>query len=162
MSAIFSDCGAYRYSLQRGVQLSGPVYAYIGVNPSTADATIDDATVRKWIGFTKVQGGSGFVVGNLFAFRSTDVKALAAAADPVGPSNEAWLDAAIRNADILVPCWGSRDKLPKSLHPQIMVVARHLIHSGKPTKVWGLTKSGDPLHPLMLSYQTPLTDWCKA
>lgn len=162
MSAFFSHCGTYRFSLERRVQMSGPVYAYFGVNPSTAGATIDDATVRKWIGFTKVLGGSRFLVGNLFAYRSTDVKALVASADPVGPHNSAWLADIIRQADVLVPCWGSRDKLPKALHPQIMQVARQLIHSSKPTKVWGLTKSGDPLHPLMLGYSTPLIDWCKA
>ena len=53
MSAVISDCGAYRYRLDRDVDplLGGPVYAFFGVNPSTADADIDVATVRKRRGF---------------------------------------------------------------------------------------------------------------
>lgn len=48
MSAILSACGKYRYRLEREVGMGGPVYAYFGVNPSTADGSIDDATVRRW------------------------------------------------------------------------------------------------------------------
>jgi hypothetical protein len=31
--------------------------------------------------------------------------------------------------------------------------------SGKPVKIFGLTKGGDPLHPLFLGYETPLVPW---
>jgi len=34
-----------------------------------------------------------------------------------------------------------------------------LCTSGKPVKVFGLTAGGDPKHPLMLPYDTPLVDW---
>ncbi len=78
-----------------------------GVNGSTATATEDDHTVRKWIGFTKVNGGRRFIVGNAFAFRATDVRELATAVDPVGPENEIHLERIIRDADVLVPCWGA-------------------------------------------------------
>lgn len=64
MTAIISPCGKYRYRLDRSVADSGPVYAFFGVNPSTADASIDDATVRKWRGFISRWGGSRFIVGN--------------------------------------------------------------------------------------------------
>ena len=33
--------------------------------------------------------------------------------------------------------------------------------SGKPIKVFGLSKSGDPLHPLRLPYTTNLVDWVR-
>lgn len=70
MSAIISKCGMYRYRLERDVQPEGLVFGYFGVNGSTATATEDDHTVRKWIGFTKVNGGRRFIVGNAFAFRA--------------------------------------------------------------------------------------------
>lgn len=38
MSAIISDCGTYRYTLERDVAMDGPLFLFIGVNPSTADA----------------------------------------------------------------------------------------------------------------------------
>nr|UBL09545.1 Phage protein [Enterobacter cloacae] len=48
-----------------------------------------------------------FIVGNAFAFRATDVRELATAVDPVGPENEIHLERIIRDADVLVPCWGA-------------------------------------------------------
>ena len=77
MNAVISNCGMYRYRLDRTVSDSGPVFAFFGVNPSTADASSDDSTVRKWRGFTQRWGGSRFIVGNVFAYRSTDVRQLA-------------------------------------------------------------------------------------
>lgn len=69
MSAIISKCGTYRYQLQRRIAdyglrteyrggsfhpyaMPGPLFLFIGVNPSTADAVKDDPTVKRWIGFT--------------------------------------------------------------------------------------------------------------
>lgn len=161
MSAIISSCGIYRYRLERDVQLAGVIIAYFGVNGSTATATEDDHTVRKWIGFTKIHGGRRFIVGNAFAYRATEVGQLGQALDPVGPDNDLHLAEIIDEADILVPCWGSRVKLPKSLHGRLDALREQLFNAGKPVKVWGLAKSGDPLHPLMLGYNTPLVEWIR-
>ncbi len=159
MSAIISDCGKYRYRLERDVAMDGKLFAYFGINPSTADASINDATVRKWIGFTKVNGGRGFIVGNVFAYRSKDVKILAEASDPIGQDNDMHLQAITESADILVPCWGNEDKVPRALRHNFAYVLKLLRASGKPIKVFGITKSGGPTHPQMLGYSTPLIDW---
>ena len=154
-----SPCGTYRYRLERDVSLDGLVFAYFGVNGSTATATEDDHTVTKWIGFTKLNQGRRFIVGNAFGYRATDVGELARALDPIGPNNDTHLDQIMRDADILVPCWGSRSKLPRRLHGRLDALRDRLDACGKPVKVWGLSKSGDPLHPLMLAYATPLISW---
>ena len=159
MSAIISTCGMYRYRLDRQVGMDGPVYAFFGVNPSTADAAIDDATVRKWIGFSKRWGASRFIVGNVFAYRSTDVKALAKVADAFGSDIGDHTTDIINEADILVPCWGNTGKVPPPLQFAFDVLLDALVSSGKPVKHFGTTNSGDPKHPLMLSYDTPLQDW---
>jgi hypothetical protein len=132
------------------------VFAYIGINPSTATAKIDDQTVKKWVGFTIRNNGAAFLVANVFSYRSTDVKELARVDDPVGPENDRYLLEVIKEADIIVPCWGSRDKVPDTLHPHLDKVIALLKESGKPVRCFGLTASGDPKHPLMLSYETPL------
>lgn len=162
MSAIISDCGRYRYRLERecGLPFDGSkTFAYFGINPSTADATLDDATVRKWRGFTQRNGGHRFIVGNVFAFRATDVGALYHADDAVGPDNLRHLKQIIADADVLVPCWGSSSKVFKSMRGRLKTVLYMLNSSGKPVMHFGLTASGEPKHPLMLGYDTPLTPW---
>ena len=158
-SAILSACGRYRYRLERDVGMDGPVFAYFGINPSTADADLDDATVRRWRGFTLVSGGRRLIVGNVFGYRATDVRALAKAADPLGPDNSLHIARIIDDADVLVPCWGATGKVPDRLRGDFAVLAGKLQRSGKPVMHFGLTVSGDPKHPLMLGYDTPLTPW---
>ncbi len=163
MSAIISACGLYRYRLERAVAMEGPVYAFFGINPSTADASIDDATVRKWIGFTKTWGGSRFIVGNVWPLRSTDVRALATATRwlDIDRENLRHILAMAAEADILVPCWGDRGKVPRAMHNELDDLLTLLRGTGKPVMHFGLTKGGDPKHPLMLGYSTPLTTWSK-
>lgn len=162
MSAIFSACGLYRYRLERQLQLAGLVFGYFGVNPSTAGAEIEDQTTMKWRGFGLRNGAREYIAGNPFAFRATDVRTLASANDPIGPENDAHIAAIIRDADVLVPCWGNRAKLPPALRPRLDVLADMLHASGKPVRVFGFTAGGDPMHPLMLGYTTPLVDWTRS
>jgi len=159
MSAVISPCGLFRYRLERTVAMTGPAYAFFGINPSTADASVDDATVRKWIGFTKLWGGSRFIVGNVFAYRATDVKALGQADDPFGDEIGDYTTSIIEDADILVPCWGCSSKVPPKLQHAFDVLLDALVSSGKPVMHFGLTKGGDPKHPLMLGYDTRLQPW---
>jgi hypothetical protein len=156
MSAVLSDCGTYRYRLDRELQAAGIVICYLGVNPSTADAEREDATTRRWRGFALREGARRYVAVNPFAYRATDVKELAAADDPVGPLNDWHIDEALHEADLIVPCWGSRAKLPGRLRPRLAEVRRRLFLYRAPLRTFGLTASGDPLHPLMLANNTPL------
>lgn len=166
-SAIISECGLYRYRLERSIRgwptpTQAPVpkvFAYFGINPSTADASLDDSTVRKWTGFTMRNGGSKFIVGNVFAFRATDPKKLGRVDDPFGPECLEHLTSIIADADILVPCWGNLTKMPPDLRGAPAQLMAWLKKSGKPILHFGTTKSGQPKHPLMLGYDTPLTPW---
>lgn len=160
MTAIISPCGKYRYRLERTLAMEGPVYAFFGINPSTADASVDDATVRKWIGFCKRWGASRFIVGNVFAYRATDVRELVNDPAPAfSIEHQKSLRQIAADADILVPCWGNKSKAPKDLQHHFGGVLHLLRQTGKPIMVFGLTKSGDPKHPLMLGYDTPLMEF---
>lgn len=157
--AIISACHTWRYALWRPVLLTGITVAFFGVNPSTAGPTVEDATTRKWRGFAERLGAQRYWAANPFAFRATDVRQLATAADPVGPENASYIGTAIERADLLVPCWGNRAKVPKALRHHLDALAQRLRASGKPVKIFGLTASGDPMHPLMLGYDTELVEW---
>jgi len=169
VSAILSPLGLHRYRLERDIQSNpdlwpaaggtfcgGLTIAFFGINPSTADATINDPTVRKWIGFCERWGARRFIVGNAFAWRSKAVRDLSQQPDAIGPDNDYHLTAIARDADLLVPCWGSRDKLPGWMQPRLGDVLDLLRASGKPLMCFGTTAGGDPLHPLYLPYHTPL------
>lgn len=160
-SAVLSPCRLYRYRLERTVAMEGPVYAFFGINPSTADASLDDATVRKWIGFAKRWGASRFIVGNVWPLRATDVRLLSTATRwlDIGRENQRHILAMAAEADVLVPCWGDRAKVPRVMHNELDELLALLRGTGKPVMHFGLTKGGDPKHPLMLGYETPLTPY---
>lgn len=156
MGAVISPCGLYRLRLDRAISLSGPVYGLCGVNPSTADAETDDATIRKDIGFVTRWGGSRLIKFNVFGYRATDVRELAKVEDPYGPNLDFYTRQIIDECDVLIPCWGNRAKIPKRLRPALEKMKHRMRMSGKPVMVFGFTKSGDPMHPLMLGYDTTL------
>jgi hypothetical protein len=160
MSAVISKCGRYRYALTRAWSTEGGSVTFIGVNPSTADACTDDATVRKWRGFATRWGFGSFRVANLFSYRATNVKELASVDDPVGPLNDDFLFASFGDAELIVPCWGDRGKLPRTLWPRIDAVRSMLRRvTIAPIHCLGLTAGGDPKHPLMLGYSTERREW---
>lgn len=140
-SAVLSSCGQYRYELWRR-WADGPHVLFIMLNPSTADATNDDATIRKCVAYAKRWGFGALCVGNLFAFRATDPKDMKAAADPIGPENDATLARLASEAGVIVAAWGahgthmSRDKAVMKMLPTI-----NALH---------VTKDGSPGHPLYL------------
>jgi hypothetical protein len=160
MSAVLSPCRKYRYKLFRDTDgQQDKLIAYFGVNPSTACESKDDSTVRRWKGFSALFDANRMIVGNVFAYRSTDVNALARVDDPIGPKNHEYVSEIIERADILVPCWGSRAKLPKVLRPHLDKFIEILQDSNKPVMCFGKTASNDPAHPLMLPYSTQLVEW---
>ncbi|GAA5182710.1 DUF1643 domain-containing protein [Acinetobacter kookii] len=156
MSAIFSECGEHRFRLEREIQEKGKVFAYFGINPSLATSDFDDQTVKKWKGFSLRNEGSKFIVGNVFSYITPNVFELAQIQNPVTSLNEQHIEQIIKEADILIPCWGSRDKIPSSLHFYLDQLLLKLKQSNKPVLCFGLTASGDPKHVLTLSYKTPL------
>ncbi|QDY42240.1 DUF1643 domain-containing protein [Candidatus Pantoea soli] len=159
MNAVISPCNQYRYRLDREVAAEGKVIAYFGVNPSYADASIDDNTVIRMRSFTLSHQGKRFIVGNVFSYRSTNVRKLASTNDCFGLEHKFYLNQIIDEADILVPCWGSRNKLPQNLRQHLDSMLRLLLSSGKPVYSFGLTATGDPRHPLMLAGSTKLIPW---
>lgn len=158
-SAIISPCGLFRYRLERHALSGAGAVAWIMVNPSTADASQDDATIRKVIGFSNRMGAGWAIVGNKFAYRATDVRELKTCRDPTGPENDAHLADIIREAPTVIVAWGPLAKLPKHLHRRWRRIAEMADGIGRPLMCFGTAQDGHPRHPLMLAYDTPLVEW---
>jgi hypothetical protein len=159
--AVLSPDEAYRYSLVRASNMmrTGKTALWIGVNPSTAHATVDDASIRKLYGFAKVLEIDNWLVGNLFAYRATDVKELAGVEDPVGPDNDGRLRLLMREAQLVIVGWGRADKVPPRLQYRWREIVRMAEEEGCKLMCWGTCSDGHPRHPLMLAYTTPLEPW---
>lgn len=156
--ATLSDCGAYRYHLWRVWDDCLPVMAFVMQNPSTADASEDDPTIRRCIGFAKREGCGGISVRNVFALRATDERELLTHPDPVGPENVSHLSA-VRGVAVmtrLVVAWGERTG-GKRLAGHYTAAAV-LLSCLKPYCL-GTNKSGEPKHPLYLPNNAPIVPW---
>lgn len=164
-SAVISDCGGYRYRLARQWSDTLPIAAFIMLNPSTADASVDDPTIRKCMGFAHRWGMGGIVVGNLFAFRATKPEDMKRAGAPTGPDNWRHLEAICRQASEPrdLACGG----IVRTQKPGRIICAWGVngSHQGRDREFlarcrdWGvrpralrLTKSGAPEHPLYVPY----------
>ncbi len=107
--ACFSSCNNYRYLLGRIWEPKKPLYLFVCLNPSTADALKNDPTVRRCINFAKSWGGGSMLIGNLYAYRSTDPTQLQRIVEPVGLFNDEVLRTVCCVAD-KVCLWLGSDK----------------------------------------------------
>lgn len=161
-SAVISECGKYRYQLTRRISAKPKICLFIMLNPSTADASEDDPTIRRCMNFARDWDCGELIVVNLFAYRATDPKELRApdTVDPVGPENLDWVTRAINRvtelyqgepAGPVVCAWGANgtymdqdqtmlgwiEGLDSDFRPVIPMCLK-------------LTKAGHPGHPLYL------------
>lgn len=152
-NAIISECSRYRFELTRRWN-DGPLLEFIMLNPSTADESVDDPTIRRCVGFAKRWGYGAIVVRNLFAWRATNPAVLANIDDPVGADNREYL--ARTDADCTIVAWGAHpaavgwwNGYPFSW--QSSVIERPALFC------LGTNASGSPKHPLYVpSSRTPI------
>lgn len=157
-SAELSPCGRYRYQLSRTLAtLTGRgTCLFVMLNPSTADHTIDDQTIRQCLGFTEAWGYRRLLVANLFAWRATLPRDMYAALDPIGVGNDRWLLESAADADCIVCAWGEHGRHRGRGED----VKKLLRAAGHQLQHLGLTKHHfQPRHPLYLARDTALMEW---
>ena len=157
-SAVISDCGRYRYELRRE-WAPGPTAVFVMLNPSSADAEIDDPTIRRLAGangFARHCGCGSLLVVNLYALRSADPAALWDADDPVGPDNDRHLWSAAATAMAtggpLVGAWGANAK-PERIAAVLAIPGMDRLQA------LDVTKAGQPKHPLYLRADLTPQPW---
>lgn len=153
-AATISECGRYRYTLHRWWGDGDRLY-FVMLNPSTADAEVDDPTIRRCVGFARTLGFDGITVVNLYAYRATKPADLWLADEPTGGE---------RNDDILrevghvakhqtvIAAWGANARPDR--------VAQVTTTPGWDcVKALGVTKDGAPRHPLYLRADSVPEPW---
>lgn len=166
-AATISPCGHYRYDLEREFDASGRWAMFIGCNPSTADGKVDDHTIRREMDFGQGFGFPNLVKCNLYALRSTDPRGVVdAKVDPVGPDNDATIRRWLPRVELVVLAWGYQQKIGPRMLTRAWEVRKLLREElgamgDRAPRVGhlGLTKGKEkqPLHPLRLRADTPLT-----
>ena len=163
MSAVFSPCRRYRLLLERIVGPSPRTANFIMLNPSTADEEENDPTIRRCMDFTRRLGCGRLLVTNLFAVRATSPKDMLAADDPVGEENDRYVKKAAQIAHNIyaeafneqnghiICAWGAHG----GYMDQDLTVLGWIGHY--PLQALGVTKSGQPRHPLYLRADAELT-----
>jgi hypothetical protein len=141
--AEFSMCGKYRYKLWRIWDDSLPIAMCIGLNPSTANAEKNDATISILKRMLSKLGYGGFYMMNLFAFISSNPNDLLTCADPIGDNNNQLKQVETICSDVIA-CWGSF-KQAKNRIDEVVVNYPNC-------KCFGTNKNGTPFHPLALMY----------
>jgi hypothetical protein len=140
-SAVIDE--VYRYSLTRTWDAGKPRACFVMLNPSTADASENDPTIRRCIGFAKSWGYGSLEVVNLFAFRATDPSDLRKATlNTVGIENDFYIGEAIQRAAVVICAWGCFKPASERARAVLQMIPKpHYLKLGK---------DGDPCHPLYL------------
>jgi hypothetical protein len=143
-SAVISPDGVYRYQLRRqwGDDLT---CGFVMLNPSTADADVDDPTIRRCLGFARGWGYDALIVVNLFALRATDPKRLKTHPDPIG-DNDRHIAAAVREMDMVICAWGAHPLAAKRATKVETILRRY--RACPEICCLGKTRDGAPRHPL--------------
>lgn len=112
----------------------------IGLNPSTADETKDDPTIRRCIDFAKRWGFGALCMTNLFAWRDTKPENMRRAAEPIGAENDRWLQECASGAGLVLAAWGKNG----SHQGRAVQVAKFVpdLHALR------VNSDGSPEHPL--------------
>lgn len=154
--ALISACGKYRYKLWRVWDLGKPAMVWVMLNPSKANATENDATIRWIMGYAKALGYGGVLVVNLFAFRATVPEDMKKAPGPIGPENDRHIVDAIAetraNGGTVVLAWGNHGSF-MDRDRAVFALVRKSIHrySLPEAKCLGVTVQQQPMHPVRLS-----------
>ncbi len=153
--AIFDINGRYRYTLWRAWSTYHPRIVFILLNPSTADEERNDPTIWRCMGFARAWNFGSMEVVNLFAYRATDARELFKVDDPVGEENNYYLIQAVERCSTVVVGWGTKGTL-LGRDRQVM----SLFAGRKDVHCLGVTKNGQPRHPLYLKGDTSLVPFC--
>lgn len=161
-TAHISGDGKYRYELKRVWNKKLKRVVFIGLNPSTADGEQDDATIRRLRNFAKAWGYGGFVIINLFAYRSTNPRILVEEGYKhgrehiIGPRNKEYIFKYLHKTKypIAMLMWGNNVPM------RFIKYARQIADFWIPkAHYFKKTKEDNPAHPVRLSASLKPIKW---
>ena len=162
---LFSKCRSYRWILKRELLIGKKTIAFIGLNPSKANSSHDDRTVTRIINFCSKWNYKNIYIINLFGLISKSPIQLSKSNDPIGKNNdliilkslEFWREDS--NCDLWLG-WGDQGEL-KGRDRKVLKLIKNFSNLkskennySKRVLCLGLSKKGNPRHPLYMPNQS--------
>lgn len=158
-TALLSPDGIYRHRLDRFIDVGNRIALFVMLNPSTADASVDDPTIRRCLTFSFNNRCSRLAVVNLYDFRATDPKVMRRAAVPSSPINDTIIfhsaHEVVQTGGIVICAWGNGAGR-KAYSGRALEVMKILQSAQCNPHCLGETAHGSPRHPLYVPSFTKL------
>jgi hypothetical protein len=147
--ATFDSSETHRFVLWRSwaEQERGKMVMFIGLNPSTANQTKDDPTIRRVMGMAKSWGYNGIYMLNLFSFVSAYPEKIPHL-ELMHGKNMHYLRQSASLSDKIVFAWGNFKKA--------QIAGRHVTEMFPDAYALHINKNGSPKHPLYVKKDVQL------
>tara|TARA_Y100001968_G_scaffold229249_1_gene212034 strand:+ start:414 stop:923 length:510 start_codon:yes stop_codon:yes gene_type:complete len=158
---LFSECRSYRWILKRELEKGEKTVVFIGLNPSEGNTFNNDSTITRIINFGSRWNYKNLYIINLFGLISKSPTQLSKSKDPIGQNNDLitltsllfWQEN--NNCDLWLG-WGDKGQL-KGRDTEVIKLIKDISNMSsnknnysKPILSLGLTKKGNPRHPLYM------------
>jgi hypothetical protein len=151
---LYSPDMVFRYAFARwwGDADLATSAIWVLLNPATGDTEKRHRpTLQRCISWSKAAGYAGLVIVNLFAFRDTNPRNLQLVVDAVGPANDEVLRDITKAGAQTIAAWGGHGRLRgRSAEVGPLLASPMCL---------GVTRSGEPRHPLYIPADTQLVPW---
>lgn len=132
----------------------GKTLCFMMLNPSCADDSKDDPTMRKCKRIAKALYYKHLCIVNLYAARSSKPDKLRNMIDPVGKDNDEVIRKVLRrlnNSDLIICAWGASLFAKQERINKVKTILRDCDASVSALKI---NKNGSPRHPLYVPKDT--------
>ena len=158
---LFSKCGSYRWILKRELLCGHKTIVFIGLNPSKANSRSNDRTLKRIINFCYRWNYKKIYIVNLFGLISKSPSRLSKTKDPIGGNNDLITLITLQfwrqniNCDLWLG-WGDKGQL-NGRNLEVLKIIKNLSDLRSDENNYckrilslGLTKRGNPRHPLYM------------
>ncbi len=169
---MFSECNSYRWILKRDLSKGRKIVIFIGLNPSLANSVNDDRTLRRIINFSSEWNYRIIYVINLYGLISKSPLQLLKSKDPIGKYNDLFILALLEFWRKNIDCdlwlgWGdkgtlnNRDFIVLKLIKSFANLSLSENDYSQRILCLGLSKKGNPRHPLYMPNESFLRPFSK-
>ncbi len=149
---VYSQDMRYRYAYFQSWNAALPLVLWVMLNPGTGETEMRRRnTLERCKQWSRSWGYGGLLIGNAFAFRTKAARELKRAPEPTNFHNDEALSFLAANAQKTIVAWGNGGALEQRSQALAPIL--------RGARCLGVTKRGEPRHPLYVSSSASLAKW---